>query len=111
MARRVVATGDGGARSTPKAFEAWHSRGPAYTEMTETAPGLVHTPVAGTTNWYPPAMIGAAGLGNKILRPDTVAKAGSLLAALTPDDYSIFLENFYADGCDGSGRIGATLTS
>ena len=72
MAPRVVATGDGGARSTPKAFEAWHSRGPTYTEMTETSPRLIHTPVAGTTNWYPPAMIGCAGQQN--LAPDTTVE-------------------------------------
>jgi hypothetical protein len=64
--------------------------------MTETAPGLVHTPVAGTTNWYRPAMIGCAGQQN--LAPDTMVEAGSLPATLTPDDYSIFLRNYYTDG-------------
>jgi hypothetical protein len=94
----VVATSDGGAGSTPQAFETWYSRRPVYTEMKETAQGLVYAPAAGMANWYPPAMIGAAALGSQILRAETVAEAGSLLASLTPDDYSTFLQNFYADG-------------
>ena len=98
IARHVVAPGNGGARSTPQAIETWHSRRPVYTEMKETAQGLCYAPAAGTANWYPPAMIGAAALGRQILRPETVADASSLLASLTPDDYSVFLQNFYAEG-------------
>jgi hypothetical protein len=94
----VVAAGDGGAGSAPQAFETWYSSRPVYTVMKETAQGLVYTPAAGMANWYPPAMISAAGLGSQILRPETVAEAGSLLASLSPDDYSIFLQNFYTDG-------------
>lgn len=99
-----VASGDRADTSVVWATEAWRSFRPAYTEMTESAPGLVHTPAAGMTNWYPPAMIGATAISNKILRPDTVAKAGSLLATLTPDDYSIFLQNFYTDGLRRFGK-------
>jgi hypothetical protein len=93
-----LAAGDGDSESTTRATKAWSRLRPAYTEMTETAQGLVHAPAAGMANWYPSVMIGAAALGNQILRPETVAEAASLLAALTPDDYSIFLQNFYADG-------------
>ena len=99
--KRVAADGDG---SATRATEAWRSLKPAYTEMTETARGLVHAPAAGMANWYPSVMIGAAALGNQILRPETVAEANSLLASLTPDDYSIFLQNFYADGLRRFGK-------
>jgi hypothetical protein len=43
-------------------------------------------------------MIGAAALGSQILRPETVVEAGFLLASLTPDAYSISLQNSFADG-------------
>jgi predicted O-methyltransferase YrrM len=99
--KRVAAGGDG---SATRATEAWRSLKPVYTEMTETARGLVHTPVAGMANWYPSVMIGAAALGSQILRPETVAEANCLLASLTPDDYSIFLQNFYADGLRRFGK-------
>jgi predicted O-methyltransferase YrrM len=93
-----VATGNGGARSTLQAFETWHSHRPVYTEMKETAQGIVYTPAAGMADWYPPPMIGAAGLGSQILRPETVVDAGFLLASLTPDAYSISQQNSFADG-------------
>ena len=47
IARQVVATGNGGARSTLQAFETWHSHRPVYTEVKETAQGIVYTPAAG----------------------------------------------------------------
>lgn len=99
-----VAAGDRGDGSSTRATEAWRSLRPAYTEMNETARGLVHAPAAGMANWYPSVMIGAAALGNQILRPEPVAEANSLLASLTPDDYSIYLQNFYADGLRRFGK-------
>jgi len=95
---RRAAAGGVGNGSTTRAAKSWRSLRPAYTEMTEAAPGLVHAPAAGMANWYPSVMIGATALANQILRPETVAEARSLLASLTSDDYSIFLQNFYTDG-------------
>ena len=110
LARRMstppkrVPAGEGGYGSSTRATEAWRSLKPAYTEMTDTARGLVHAPAAGMANWYPSVMIGAAALGNQVLRPETVAEANSLLASLTPDDYSTYLQNFYADGLRRFGK-------
>lgn len=76
----------------------WTGRRPAYRETSDLAPGSTHVPPAGATNWYPPVMIGADAVGRQATQPEAITEAAALLARLTPDDYSTFLQSFYAEG-------------
>ncbi len=76
----------------------WVGRRPAYQETADHTPGTTYLLPNGATNWYPPVMIGAGGIGRQSTERETVEAAEALLGRLTADEYSTYLRNFYAEG-------------
>jgi predicted O-methyltransferase YrrM len=71
---------------------------PRYNEMKEHVPSLCHVPPGAGTAWYPPLMVGAVALAEVITGRRYVELALNLLRRLSPDDYSRYITEFYADG-------------
>lgn len=70
----------------------------AFPTMSEHVASLCHLAPAGATQWYPPVMIGAPALGERVLEPSQVEAARDLLLRLDVDDYAAFMTRFYEDG-------------
>lgn len=71
---------------------------PRYGDMKAHVPSICHEPPGSGTAWYPPLMIGAGALAETITQRRYVELALNLLRRLTPDDYSRYMAEFYADG-------------
>jgi predicted O-methyltransferase YrrM len=71
---------------------------PRYGDMKQHVPSLCYAPPDAGTAWYPPLMIGAGALAETITHRRYVELALSLLRRLTPDEYSRYTAEFYADG-------------
>jgi predicted O-methyltransferase YrrM len=76
----------------------WAARRPEYKDTAAGTLGSTYSPVGGGTNWYPPVMVGAGAVGQMATGLATVTEAGMLLARLTEDDYSAYLQTFYLEG-------------
>ncbi|MBM3514869.1 MAG: class I SAM-dependent methyltransferase, partial [Alphaproteobacteria bacterium] len=71
---------------------------PAYGKMPVMVPSACHVPADGKPAWYPPVMVGADTLSEKIARGPYLAEALDLMKRLTPDDYTMYLNDFYRAG-------------
>lgn len=67
-------------------------------------PAACHIPADGKPAWYPPVMVGADTVGDRLVRGPYLAEALDLMKRLTPDDYTTYLNAFYRAGQD---RFGA----
>lgn len=71
---------------------------PDYSIKVATVPAVSHVTAEGKTQWYPPVMIGADTVAARLFEPRYVETALNLMKQLTPDDYTTFLTEYYADG-------------
>ena len=61
-------------------------------------PAVSHVTAAGKTQWYPPVMIGADTIAARLFDRRFIESAIELMKRLTPDNYTSFLTEYYADG-------------
>ena len=71
---------------------------PSYVIDVATTPAVSHVVPCGMPQWYPPIMIGAETIAANLFDKRFIEKAIDLVKRLTPDDYTAFLIEFYADG-------------
>ncbi|MDX2142281.1 MAG: class I SAM-dependent methyltransferase [Rhodospirillaceae bacterium] len=71
---------------------------PRFSAVTSTVPNASFVAKAGETAWYPPVMIGADTLGHILADPKWIPQARALMDRLTPDPYTTYLKDFYAEG-------------
>lgn len=85
-------------------FPAWRRKAkptlplPVFTEMPVRVPAVTFGGLPGSADWYPPVMIDAADVADRLLAGGYVARALEVLARLTPDAYGDYLRAFLADG-------------
>lgn len=77
---------------------------PAYGKTSSFVPNACHVPAAGQPAWYPPVMVGADTLGERLSKGPYLDEALALMERLTPDDYTTYLRGFYRTGKE---RFGA----
>ncbi|MDX2221366.1 MAG: class I SAM-dependent methyltransferase [Rhodospirillaceae bacterium] len=78
---------------------------PTYGTTGAFVPAACHLPEPNQAAWYPPVMIGADTLGERLTGGDYLAQALALMERLSPDDYTTYLKSFYRGGM---ARFGAT---
>jgi predicted O-methyltransferase YrrM len=71
---------------------------PDYTIAVATVPAVSHVTDPGKTQWYPPIMTGADTVVARLFGRRLIETAIELMKRLTPDDYTSFLAEYYADG-------------
>ena len=59
---------------------------------------MSHVSASGKAQWYPPVMIGADTVVARLFERRFIESAIDLMRRLTPDDYTSFLIDYYADG-------------
>lgn len=79
---------------------------PVYTTQVPRSEFACSPPLAeGKTEWYPPVMVGASSIGNVIERDCRryLEQATELLGRLDPDEYILFLKDYYKLGLERYG--------
>jgi len=78
---------------------------PATFQTSLTVPATSFATPAGMKDWYPAPMIGAQALGRMICErsAEYVKRALACLDKMEPDDYTRYLQAFYAEGCSRYG--------
>ena len=78
---------------------------PVYTQTDERVAGTTFTSASSDTQWYPPALIGAPNLAAMVVHDSAkyVIAAKDLLHQLDPDDYALYLRDFYQSGLERFG--------
>ena len=71
---------------------------PIYPPQPAVVPAACYEPPTGAARWYPPVMIGADTLAAIHNGGDYVRQALDHVSALTPDEYSQYLKDFYTEG-------------
>jgi len=77
---------------------------PTYTATKAFVPAVCHQPSPGQAPWYPPVMVGADTLQAKLANTDYLDQALDLMVRLTPDDYTLYLRDFYTHGQEQFGK-------
>jgi len=78
---------------------------PSFDIKPSTVPAVSHTINADQSGWYPPVMVGAESVRARLFGRGYIDTAISLMRRLTPDVYTSFLLDYYADGLR---RFGST---
>lgn len=71
---------------------------PDYKIEVATVAAVSHVTDPGKTQWYPPIMIGADTIAARLFDRRFIEAAIKLVKRLSPDDYTSFLIEYYADG-------------
>ena len=71
---------------------------PVYSEMMERVPSVTYRTEHRATQWYPTLMIGRETLLKRLTAPVYVTAAIDLLERLEPDDYALYLLDYYREG-------------